>query len=128
MRKKYIVGLIILLSIASLITPVFAQKDFFRQFKVLRLAPEKIFTLTLEANPSTGFSWQLVKISDQTVLEFVKKEYLATASNLVGVPGKEVWTFKTLAAGQATINLEYRRVWEKDVPAAKTEEFSIFVK
>lgn len=107
---------------------VFAQKDFSREFKAIRVPAGKIITLNLGSNPSTGFSWQLVKISDKEVLEFVKKEYIPDAGRQIGSSGVEKWSFKTLKSGQAEVILEYRRPWEKNVPAQKREEYSIFVK
>lgn len=115
---------VLLLSLTSL---VFAQKDFSAKYKVMRVPVNKIITITLESNPTTGFSWQLVKISDKMVLEFVNKEYIAVKQNLAGSTGIEKWSFKTLKKGHALIQLEYKRPWEKDVPAAKKEEFDVFV-
>lgn len=116
---------ILLLGLSSL---VFAQKDFSREFKVMRVPLGKIITIALDANPTTGFSWQLVSISDKNVLEFVKKEFSSAKEKLIGSGGVENWSFKTLKSGEAVIVLEYSRIWEKNVPAAKREEFSIFVK
>ena len=88
----------------------------------------KVITLVLDANPTTGFNWRLVGISDKNILEFVKKEFFPAQSKLVGAGGKEKWSFKTLKSGKAVIVLEYIREWEKNVPAAKIEEFSVFVR
>ena len=116
--------IILFLSFAGL---VFAQKDFDRAFKAFRVPPGKIITLSLEVIPSTGFSWQLVKISDEKVLKFLKKEYFSSKEKLVGAPGQEDWSFQTQEKGKAVVVFEYRRVWEKDVPAQKIEEFNVFV-
>jgi predicted secreted protein len=116
---------ILLLGLARL---AFAQKDFSREFKVMRVPMGKIIKLSLEANPTTGFSWRLVSISDKSVLEFLKKEFIPAGEKLAGAGGVENWSFKTLKSGQSVIVLEYSREWEKDVPAAKREEFSVFVR
>ncbi len=121
------IKLIFIVLILSLTLPVFAQKDFSHKFKAMRVPVGRVITIPLESNPTTGFCWQLVKISDKMILEFVKKEYVASSEKLVGAAGVEKWSFKTLQKGHAVISLEYRRPWEKDVPAAKKQEFDIFV-
>ncbi len=126
--KNFIFRLSIIILLFGLVSLVFAQQDFSREFKVIRVPAGKIITLALDANPTSGFSWQLVKISDKNILEFVKKEFFAAEGKLIGAGGVEKWSFKTLKGGQAVIVLEYRRAWEKDIPAQKREEFSIFVK
>jgi len=128
MVKSLCFKLLILILSLGLARLAFAQKDFSREFKVMRVPQGKIITIALNANPTTGFSWRLVSISDKNVLEFVKKEFLATGGKLVGAGGVENWSFKTLKGGQAVIVLEYSRSWEKDIPAVKREEFSVFVK
>ncbi|PIQ90080.1 MAG: hypothetical protein COV71_05925 [Candidatus Omnitrophica bacterium CG11_big_fil_rev_8_21_14_0_20_41_12] len=120
--------LFIAIFLVGLTVLVFAQENFSHQFKALRVPQGQIITLSLAFNPSTGFSWQLVKISDKKVLEFVKKEYVPVSGERIGSPGVEKWSFKTLRRGQAEVVLEYRRPWEKDVPAEKKEEYSIFVR
>lgn len=109
-------------------TLVFAQGDFSHKFKAMRVPQGKIITLSLDSNPTTGFSWQLVKISDKKILEFVKKEYVPAAGGKAGSPGVEKWSFKTLKSGQVEVILEYRRPWEKNIPAEKREVYSIFVR
>lgn len=129
LMKRFVFKLSVTILFLCLTVPVFAQKDFFRQFKATRVEVGKIITISLEANPSTGFSWQLVKISDKAVIEFVKKEYAAISGKpAAGSGGIENWSFKTLKKGKAVIIFEYRRPWEKDVPAAKIEEFNVFIK
>ena len=64
-----------------------------------------------------------------SILEQIgEAEYIApepTDPPMVGVPGREVFRFKAISAGQETLELLYRRSWETDVEPAKT--FSIDV-
>ncbi|MFA6357549.1 MAG: protease inhibitor I42 family protein [Candidatus Omnitrophota bacterium] len=124
--KKTIFSLLIIFLIC-IVSIVFAGQDFSRKFKVIRVPLGKVIAIPLDSNPSTGFSWQLVKISDKMILEFVKKEYIANSGNTVGSGGIESWSFKTLKHGTAIIVLEYVRAWEKDLATAKKEEFTVFV-
>ncbi len=72
--------------------------------------------ITLDSNPTTGYQWQLTRVSDQTILQLVGTEYKAPESVLVGAGGKQILSFKTLKEGKATVTLEYVRSWEKDKP------------
>jgi len=125
--KVVFTKLFIVVLLLNLVSYVFAQKDFAHEFKAVRVPVDRIITISLESNPATGFSWQLVKISDKMILEFVKKEYIVSKEKLPGSPGVEKWSFKTLKKGHVLILFEYNRLWEKDVPAAKKEEFEVFV-
>ncbi len=125
--KSFVLRLAIVILFLGLNVCAFAQQDFSRRFKAMRVPSGKIITIPLETNPATGFSWQLIKISDKMVLEFIKKEYIANSGKLVGSGGTENWIFKTLKNGKAIIVLEYRRPWEKNLPAQKREEFNVFV-
>ncbi|MDD5561065.1 MAG: protease inhibitor I42 family protein [Candidatus Omnitrophica bacterium] len=120
--------LIILILPLALFTMAFAEGDFSREFKIIRLPQGKSMTIDLKSNPATGYSWRLAAISDKGVLEFLKKEFFPAEEKLLGAGGVEKWSFKTLKSGKATVVFEYAREWEKDAPPAKKEEFSIFVK
>jgi len=86
-------------------------------------------TVTLESNASTGFQWELVSISDETVLEKVANTYEAPEdTGMVGAPGKEIWTFTTLKKGTSTISMEYSQPWENGTQAAETFDLTIVVK
>lgn len=128
MAKKFICRLSIIILLVGLFHLAFAEKDFSRKSKIIRVHGGKIINIALDTNPTTGFSWRLVSVSDKNVLEFVKKEFSFAKAGVVGSGGVENWSFRTLKSGQAVIVLEYSRVWEKNIPAAKREEFSIFVK
>jgi len=85
--------------------------------------------VTLESNPTTGFNWELVKISDESVLEQTDQKFEAPeAKGVVGAGGKEVWTFKALKKGTSTISMEYSRPWEGGEKAAKTFNLTVVVK
>eukprot|EP00292_Cryptomonas_paramecium_P024196 CAMPEP_0113680918 /NCGR_PEP_ID=MMETSP0038_2-20120614/11640_1 /TAXON_ID=2898 /ORGANISM="Cryptomonas paramecium" /LENGTH=144 /DNA_ID=CAMNT_0000599461 /DNA_START=13 /DNA_END=447 /DNA_ORIENTATION=- /assembly_acc=CAM_ASM_000170 len=72
------------------------------------------FTVNLESNPTTGYSWQLVSSSEY--IEKVDNKYVATSSQpgLVGGGGTDVWTFKGKAPGSGELVFAYKRPWETD--------------
>jgi inhibitor of cysteine peptidase len=92
--------------------------------KQVELSVGELLVVTLESNVTTGYSWTLTGISDESVLQKTKNEYVAPKTNLIGASGKEVWTFKALKKGNTTISLGYSRPWESTPPV---ETFSLTV-
>lgn len=87
----------------------------------------KTFTISLKANATTGFTWQMIKGTDDAVVQKVKDIYTAENSGgRSGVGGTHVWTFKAVKAGTTKIKLQYQRIWEK-LPPANTLEYTIKV-
>lgn len=96
----------------------------------IQVGPGRKFTIRIAANPTTGYGWQLAKPLDEKIVVLVTNSYLQekTDNLRVGVGGHELWTFKAVGAGQTEISLKYVRPWEKDVPPARTNVFSVIVK
>jgi inhibitor of cysteine peptidase len=85
------------------------------------------FTISLEANPSTGYSWELTgPLDDKVVVELGSDHEPGTGTG-VGVPGHQLFRFQAVGAGTATIGLQYVRPWETGVAPAKTSEFTVNV-
>jgi inhibitor of cysteine peptidase len=63
------------------------------------------FKIVIESNPSTGYHWELPGSLDESLVQFVSKEYRATEPVMPGSGGRDVWTFKAVAPGQTTITL-----------------------
>jgi inhibitor of cysteine peptidase len=72
------------------------------------------FAIALESNPTTGFAWQLTSGLDQGLVELVKKEYEAPATDRLGAAGEEKWTFKALEVGRTELTFRYARPWEEE--------------
>jgi len=88
------------------------------------LGSDQVLVVSLESNPSTGYSWEVADINPK-VLHQVGKTEFEQMSPLLGAPERQTLRFKVVGAGQSTLKLVYRRPWEKDVKPAK--EFSIQV-
>ncbi|MDY7018579.1 MAG: protease inhibitor I42 family protein [Chloroflexota bacterium] len=85
--------------------------------------------VTLESNSTTGFSWELAKISDETVLKQIHQKYEGPGSGAPpGAGGQEVWTFKAFKDGTSSISMEYSRPWEGGEKAAETFNLTVIVK
>jgi len=90
----------------------------------------KEFTVSLEANHTTGFGWQLAKPLNEAVVKKVGSIYQEDdhPARMVGVGGMELWTFKGLKAGKTAIEFKYVRPGEADKPPAKSAKFQVTVK
>lgn len=85
--------------------------------------------LHVESNPTTGFRWELAGISDETVLkQDGEPEFVPPEETIPGAGGKEIWTFKALKEGTATVYLEYSRPWEGGEKAEWTYTLTVTVK
>ncbi len=90
---------------------------------VSQTAPE--FTITLAANPSTGYSW-FVADYDPQFITVIKHSYQAPISQLVGARGIDVWNFKVNPAAFTAphllkIDMLYARPWNAHDNSNKTE-------
>ena len=84
------------------------------------------FVVELEANPSTGFAWQVSK-SDPDHVRLLREETLPADRNRLGAPGRQMFFFQAMAIGRAPLKLEYRRPWEKDAEPAKTFSVTLVI-
>ena len=84
------------------------------------LQPGQTLKVTLPSNPSTGYSWQIASLPE--CLESAgESEFESEAEEgVVGAGGTETLTFEAVEAGDAMLELEYRRPWETGVEPADT--------
>ena len=83
------------------------------------------FEFKLEANPTTGYTWQ-VNIEDEEIVELVGNEYICDDPEADGTGGITTLKFKALQIGETTVTLEYARDWE-DGDVDKTKEIKVVV-
>lgn len=74
-------------------------------------------TLSLESNHTTGYSWEIHGL-DRSALQ-AKESYVQDKSPvceegnpMVGVGGKDIFTFKALKPGITTLTLSYEQPWK----------------
>lgn len=94
----------------------------------ITLSPGDTLIVTLDSNPTTGFSWSIAGITDEAVVGEVSNEYQGSDSGLMGAGGQEVWTFEATDKGTSTIEMEYSRPWETDVEPAETFTVTVIIK
>ena len=86
----------------------------------ISVAINQEFTITLSANPTTGYSWQASY--DETMVELVESKYEIpemekherVKQGIVGSGGVEIFRFKALKAGKTKIALAYKRPWAEE--------------
>lgn len=73
-------------------------------------------SLSLDGNPTTGYSWYY-SIEDESIVSVDEKVTYLGKNNMVGAPSRFDYTFKSLKAGTTTVKFEYKRIWENVEPA-----------
>ncbi len=97
--------------------------------KTIEVTAGNEFKIIIESNPSTGYHWEMIGNLDDRVVQFVSKDFRISAPEPVppGTPGKDVWTFKAVAAGETTITLGSYPPAAGE-PAVQEVTFTIIVK
>jgi inhibitor of cysteine peptidase len=80
------------------------------------------FQINLTSNPSTGYSWKIEKL-DQSILKFIKEDFLPCAYSAEGTSTTQSLEFKALKAGSSIIELSYEQSW--DTSDAQVKAFRI---
>ncbi|GAB2707625.1 protease inhibitor I42 family protein [Nocardia thraciensis] len=83
--------------------------------KEVSLVPGQTLEVSLAANPTTGYQWELVAL-DQTILAQVGEPEFrpaAESGNVVGAGGNSIWRFVAEAPGGTELRMGYARPWEQ---------------
>ncbi len=83
--------------------------------------------VTLPANPTTGFQWEVSAV-DTSILRSIGKPKFEPSNDAVGSGGQVTLRFKAVEVGQTGLKLIYHRPFEKDVLPAKTFEVTVTVR
>lgn len=86
-----------------------------------------VIVVKLQANPSTGYSWYLIKIK-RKYIEPVSAKYFPPTAHVLGAPGYMIWKFKMTPAAFVVprvvhFSLSYARTW--DLSSAVESQFTI---
>ena len=84
--------------------------------------------LTLDSNPTTGYSWQVMEIDNAVLVQNGNPEYKQSAGSegLVGAGGTEIFHFNVVGTETTTLELGYMRPWES-VPPIETFTIEVVV-
>lgn len=83
-----------------------------------------VFNITLVSNPTTGFSWKLYRYNPKAI-QLVSHHFQPAASQLMGAPGQEIWTFNVKKSAfnkikHTVIVMRYARPWTKEYATLRT--------
>jgi inhibitor of cysteine peptidase len=95
--------------------------------ETLTLEKGQTLVLKLNANPTTGYDWEIISLDPDILSQQGEVDYKAD-STLTGSGGVDSWTFKAVDSGGTHLVLVYHRSWEKDTPPLETFELNIVVK
>jgi inhibitor of cysteine peptidase len=90
------------------------------------------FSLKIESNPTTGYSWWLQEPGkkEKSLLKFKEQKVEEPGEQSrprLGAPTYEIFIFEALQPGVAVLELQYRRPWEKDVPPIKKHKVTVTI-
>jgi inhibitor of cysteine peptidase len=92
----------------------------------------EVMSITVDSNPSTGYSWFATVSNPDILAQMGEPEYLAptedSSTMVLGAPGTETFIFQGTDTGNVTLTLEYKRGWETDVAPEKTITITVEVK
>lgn len=86
------------------------------------------FELRLDANATTGCSWQVTAL-DESLVELLSDEYVEgpNAEGRLGAGGQAVLRFRALAPGRTVIRLAYGHAWEMEQATYANYELDVIV-
>lgn len=89
-------------------------------------------SVTLEGNPTTGYTWNLAEPMKANAPVLVTMSYgrvpdADEENPCCGSPCPTIVKMTGVHAGAASVTLEYKRIWETDTPARKTRTFVVTV-
>ena len=88
-----------------------------------------VLMLKLESNPSTGFSWHIVRNDDRLMELMGKPAYeVPERKPLVGGIEYKIFRFKALTSGTNVLELHYKRIWEKGKEPVQTFMITVKIK
>jgi inhibitor of cysteine peptidase len=121
--RTFIVPLILLVSLACAMQkkPIIVGKS---GVDTILVALGQPFTVTLQGNPSTGFSWNIIAI-DSAKVKPAGEPRFDPRNNMPGSGGTYFFDFTAVVKGVSKIGFAYFRTWEKEI--APADSFTITV-
>jgi inhibitor of cysteine peptidase len=92
----------------------------------IELNKGQVLVITLEANPSTGYTWEIAEL-DTHVMHQIGETEFQPESNLLGAKGMQTLRFEAVNTGQTPLKLVYHRPWEKGVEPLQIFSIQVMV-
>lgn len=99
------------------------------QAGTVRKKTGETFTIALESNHTTGFSWALDGKEESSVVHKLSDDYINDPHlpGMVGYGGTEHWKFRAEKQGTTVLHFVYRRPWEKGSKPARERSIKVVV-
>ncbi len=94
--------------------------------KTIRMVKGETFQVSLEGNPTTGYTWEWVAPEQPLLSQAGEPEFLPATDSL-GSGGLIRLAFKAEVAGSQILKLIYHRTFEKDTPPLNTFEVNLLI-
>lgn len=97
---------------------------------VIELSAGRALVVTLESNPTTGYSWEVSEVDESVLVQMGEPEFKEAATEgeqVVGAGGTETFYFAS-AAGETTLTLVYHKPWEEDVDPLEIFSVEVIVR
>ncbi|MCL2484723.1 MAG: protease inhibitor I42 family protein [Endomicrobia bacterium] len=78
--------------------------------------------ISLDGNPTTGYSWTYRQTNEGIVRE-VSSKYESEQSDLMGRGGTFIFVFKGINKGETELIFEYLRPWEEGIKPIETKTY-----
>ena len=92
----------------------------------IRLKVGQILDITLEGNPTTGYSWEVAPVSENLLAQQGEWEFTPD-SNALGSGGTVTLRFKAVQSGNAELKLIYHRTFEPEEQPIQTFRINLVV-
>lgn len=107
-------------------TPNTADRQISDPSQVIEVNAGSEFHITVETNLTPDYHWELAEALDPKIVRYTWKDQTPQDSNNPGASGRDIWRFKAMAPGKATITLGYYQ--GMTVNSAKMLTFTVVVK
>lgn len=114
--KNLRIKLIIIIFFAFVFASFSQEKTYTAKDTEISAEVGENFTISLNSNQSTGYSWSVGMVSDNSQVVVTGMDYDLPDNAKTGQGGDEVWHLKAVASGSVKLMFYYARSWEKDPP------------
>ncbi len=124
--KRFLILIMASILAVSLIAGCGGVKTYVDPEKTISVGIEDEFIIALDANPTTGYDWEVVSY-DLYKLHLVEEKYTPNekAEGLVGAGGTKYFRFSASKTGETDVTFVYKRPWETEILEQKVFKVEI---
>lgn len=94
--------------------------------KQINLHSGQTLVVSLEAQPSTGYTWEVVEL-DELILRQQGDPEFQPASGGIGASGVQIFRFEAVSAGETNLKMIYHQLWVEGVEPLETFSINVTV-